>query len=270
MKVYRDLLKATSVGKNVNDVRYMLALRQLKNDGWVDVTEAKVFLSKLFRVSPKTVHNRLHLAVKAGYGNFDQHHSKFYYYSQIRMLDAMGGQLKSTVTVDVKDFSGSIATTRANFHAALLGAYQNEITVTRQTIINITGRAKRTQRNYEKIAGVKVVPNYARLVEYSGNKYDLDRVRYLGHAAFIMSFNGKPYITKQLANSYTLPFRKGTKKVKQPCIIVGGGNVNNGSKVYFTKLKDGIKEWQTQGKHCDAYVRNLDNTWEWLLGEPCV
>lgn len=270
MKVYRDLLVTASKNKQINNLRYMLALRQFgRGDGSVNVTEAVTTLAGAFGVKPKTVLNRLHTCVSLGYGNFNPSGKRFYYYSQARLLNAMGGTLTSKVSIDINDFSGSVVTVRARFHAALLASHKAEITVTRGTIQNWSGRAKRTQRQYEKLSGVGVKANFAYLQEYTGKSYDLARARYWGHAAFIHknTRTGKHYIAKQLANTYTIPnFVKGKLRRDQPCVIVGGGT---DKRVYFKNLDDGIAQWQRNGKTNDLYVRNeTTGQWDWFDGLP--
>lgn len=273
MRVLKDLVIAASQTKEINNLRYMLALRTIgRDDGSVVTNNALQTLAVQFGVQPKTVSNRLYICAAKGYGNFNPSGDRFYYYSQERLLQAMGYPLTSKVTVKIDDFSGPIVTVRARFHAALMAAHAITTTVTRSTITNWSGRVAKTQRNYERLNGTKVVANYARLVEYSGNVYDLQRIRYLGYAAFIHKDpnDNKHYITKQLANTYVIPanFSKSSRKVKHPGIIVGSGNVTKYPKVYYENVKAGLAGWAEHTEQNDMYVWNSHaNTWEWFLAK---
>lgn len=264
MKVYHDLLQAATKTKTVNTVRYMLALRQIgRGDGHVNIEDATKTLSTHFRVKPKTVLNRLHIAENAGFGNFNSSKTKFYYYSQVRMLSALGGNLTTNIAVDIDNFNGSVVEARAKFYAALLAARGHEVTVTRSTIHSRYGRTKRTQRKYEKIARIGKRKNIALLKEF--NEYDFLRLQYLGYNVYIRNIDGTKYIAKQLANTYMPPSNlvRCKQKNEQPCIIVGGGNAN---RVYFNSIKRGLAEWS--GKD-DVYIYDENKGyWDWYHPNP--
>jgi hypothetical protein len=267
VKIYRDLLLATNQQKEVNNIRYMLALRQLDENGSVATQVILDEFSVKFGVQPKTVLNRLHVCVNKGYGNFNPQGTRFYYYSQLRLLEALHHPHESNICVELDDFSGSVVEVRARFHGACMAGQNPYMTITRKSIQTITHRAKKTQRKYEKLNGTEVESNFARLKEYKGNQYELDRVQFLGHPAFIQqnTKSGKYYIVRQLANSYFNDFKKTRKKSKHPCIKRGRGN--------FTQIF-----YETEKKAFEAFCNDTTTdvyywkagTWRWYLGEPNV
>lgn len=270
MRILKDLVVAASKDRAVNDIRYMLALREIgRGDGSVDVNSAVRELAAKFGVKPKTILNRLYNCANKGYGNFNPSGTRFYYYSQERLLQALGYPLTTKTSIRIDDLSGSVVQIRARFHAALMAAHNPNMTITRKSIQSLSGKAKRTQRKYEKLGGTKVTSNFARLAPYTGHKTDLDRIRYLGHAAFVSrDAANNHYIVKQLANTYqtSKDFRKSSRKVKkQPCIHVGGGNAKT-TKVFYDNLKAGLDAWD-ETRVEDIYAWNsTDGIWEWIIG----
>lgn len=263
MKIYRDLLLATNQQREVNNIRYMLALRQLDENGSVATQVILDEFSIKFGVTPKTVLNRLHLCVAKGFGNFNPQGTRFYYYSQLRLLEALHQPHTSNICVELNDFSGSVVEVRARFHGACMAAQNPYITITRKSIQKITNRAKKTQRKYEKLNGTEVTTNYARYREYTGNEHELDQLLYLGHPVFVQqdSKSGKYYIVRQLANSYLLPYSKSSKKSKTPCIKSGWGKVQ---RVYYDNDKVAYEAWLADDKLNDVFYWN--NGWHWLVG----
>lgn len=248
-----------------------MSLRQLdpEGSGWVEVNKILEVLPVKFGVMPKTIKNNLHICENKGYGAFSLSGERFYYVDQYNLIQAMGGQFTSRSAVHIDNFDGSVVKVRARFHAALLATHGSEITMSRYTINQLSGRAKKTQRKYERLNGTLVKPNFARFREYKGNKHELDSIRYAGHAAFIDydKKTNKHYITKQLANSYSLDFKRTRKKTRDPLIIMGRGNHQ---RVYFNSLKAAEKEWIKNDYVCDVYFWNdQEHVYEWQPAIGC-
>lgn len=267
MRVLKDLLKTSSQNKKSNHLRYLLSLRELdpNGSGWVETDVIVKALSVKFGVMPKTVKNNLYACQNKGFGNFNNNGNRFHYYDQVRVIQAMGGELTTRTAVHVNNaIGGSVVQARANLHAALLMSNGSEIMITRSTISKFSGRARQTQRKYERLNGTEVKPNFAIFQEYNGNQHELDCLRYTGHAAFI-SYDPKQkkhFITKQLPNTYcSLEFKRTRKKTKHPLIIQGKGNAK---KVYFNDLNAAKKQWEDDNYSTDVYFwDNKAQVYKW-------
>ena len=146
---------------------------------------------------------------------------------------------KRPVSVPLTILLEPIGTVRAHFFASFHSGRDSHRPIARQTLAKITGVGRRSQRNYEKKAGVKKQHNWALGAEYSPSEVQQRAWRH-GRAVFQLKDHqgksgpaGVAYVTWQMPNSYTGPHTPQTmnrkKRINQQLAdLLNEGTTGNG------------------------------------------
>jgi len=175
------------------------------------------------------------------------------------------------LNISIQELTGDFINNRSLFYASFHGSRGDGFSnpISRQSIKGETGRGKRTQRKYEKRAGVKTSRNF----EYVGrgtNNLPLP------DTGLLLIGSGKDRIlVKQLPNSYlasTKTVKRGRRWLNQritnlckkssdngqypPVIVMGSCGTEIKQKRYFTKPPKVSAE-------ADRFFQLPGNTWLW-------
>ena len=141
---------------------------------------------------------QINKAIERGYMHYSKDKTRLYFASERRValqvlgLPAVGGW---ALSISIEELTGDFVNNRALFYSAFHGSrgdgFNNPIS--RQSIKRETGRGKRTQRKYEKLAKVTTARNW----EYVGQGIleKIERVK-------PKKVNGEHMLVSDLPNSY--------------------------------------------------------------------
>lgn len=256
-KVFVQLLTQLAKDNGLRLFRYYITLSLLdeQGSGKVLLDDATMgTLSTLFDVKPNTVHKNIQELAECGFYGHVSYTNHFYYSSQEIIAKRLGIELSSgaAITFTLANVAGTQVKFRATCNDAILaGMKQDQVTISRHKLHETTGRAKRTQRKYEKIAKVKVTTN---VVHLDNNPKELQRHRENGRTHAYIHYDAKGklggghIVVAQIPNSYTSQqFEKCRKR--RALRIKGVGSAFQ--KVFFG---DDVKAYKYWDKHNDRDV----------------
>lgn len=213
-KINVDLLQYSLREKEVNSIRYYIALRiyDRRGEGRLEVSKVKPKLAVLFGVSPKTVSNNLSLLQDKGIGNLD---NGYFYYKCIEEITlALGSTISSkAVEVELNDIRGGIVKSRAFFEKAFLATVRHNIT--RENIGERLGLSRKTQLKYEGINGVEPTKLYSFVDLGKFNEHYLKSLRHTGEPVFAMRRNNELRLYRQIGNRYEPDIKVVKRRVRK-------------------------------------------------------
>ena len=196
---------------------------------------------------------QINRAIDRGYLHYSKDKEQIYFTSESRVaLEVLGlaGVGGWALNVSIEELKGDFMNNRSLFYASFHGSRGDGFSqpISRQSIQGETGRGKRTQRKYEKRAGVKTSRNF----EYVGrgtNKLPLP------DTGLLLIGSGKDrMLVKQLPNSFSANLqtvKRGRRWLNQritnlckkssdngqypPVIVMGSCGTEIKQKRYFTK-----------------------------------
>lgn len=125
------------------------------------------------------------------------------------------------VSIPVDILLDTIGAVRAHFFASFHSGREEARPISRQSLKDITGVSRRSQRTYEKRARVRTERNWAIGEQYTKLAHEQRAWRH-GHAAFRMTDNkgkvgppGNTYVAWQLPNSYSGPHALQSNRAKK-------------------------------------------------------
>ena len=201
--------------------RLWLLLRHLDDDGrgWVSVTRARKTLTQ--KESPLRICGWRQLRNLLGQGDnifwkrdsVPASEGRIWLRSTAKVAAALDVRRLSLrpVTLPLSILLEGIGSVRAHLYASYHSGRESKNPIARQTLTEVTGVARRSQRNYEEKAGVKRQHNWAVGNQYSQPEAQ-QRAWQHGHAIFQIIDHrgkagtaGKSYLAWQLPNSYAGP-----------------------------------------------------------------
>jgi len=172
------------------------------------------------------------------------------YRSLQRCSELLGVAPSSAVRIPLSAFSG-LAKMRAFLYASLFAGRKNPIA--RETIAELWGIPKTTQRRYEKLAGIEVRRNVAR------KEIDPRDGWQVGEGAFVYHYRGKWYWCCDLPNSYETNLAVQSpgmiRRVRKALWAFHEGKAT--TRVFFGTPKQAVR---SKRKGQEVYFR--DTSWE--------
>ena len=172
VKVYPSLLSALRKAEQVDTGRVWLLLRVIdqRGRGWLNVDQVRDILAgedhplRVFK-GGDAGWRRLRQVLNKGAGIFwhRDNEGRLWLHSPAKIIAALeAGRLRGQpVYLPVSALLGGIGAVRAHFFASFHSGRKKNNPITRETLRGVTGVPERTQRVYDKVAGVKSHRNLA-------------------------------------------------------------------------------------------------------------
>ena len=194
---------------------------------------------------------QINRAIYSGYLHYSKDGQRLFYTSEKRValevlgLDAVGGW---ALTFTIEEWtSGNFVSNRARFYAGLHGSRGDGFNrpISRQSINQETGRGKRTQRKYERLAEVQTSRNY----EYVEHAEKVEEIPSSYSANTRTVKRGRRWLNLRIKN---LCKKYSDNGQHPPVIAMGSCDPQIKQRRYFTKPQafsaDGVRLYTMQGK----------------------
>lgn len=268
--------------------RLWLLLRRIDEEGrgWINVSQARTRLTDIDSPLRICGWRQLRNLLAQGEGIFWQRNdqspspNRIWLRSPAKVAIALGLKRlhKKPVAVPLTVLLDTIGTVRAHFFASFHSGRDSNNPIARQTLADVTGVSRRTQRSYEKRARVKGQHNWAVGQAYS-KKAMQQRAWQHGRAVFQLKDTngkvgtaGKSYIAWQMPNSYSGPHKPQAtthkKRINQKLTdLLNKGITGNGERKVeepvFQHTGSEIRYYEHGRAAARAYNRNARSDHYW-------
>ena len=236
------LLKAGKV--NLGRIWLLLRLLDQTGKGWVYADEARDNLTAKKATLQVCGWRQLRKLLKAGEGIFWVYENgRIWLKSLIKVAGIFGIKRFSNglITLPTSTLTQSIGKVRATFYATFHSSRQKQAKcgksyappISRQTLTNICGISRKTQRTYEKDAGIQRQTNLCSQTISSPEKLEQMRFELGKRLIHVKQSKQSSQLIWQLPNSYITSFTKTSKQVKplnrKLAVLFDKGKTGNGN-----------------------------------------